>query len=69
MMNQVDLLRAVARATGESAERIARMGFSSIETPRRPNKMTRRLRRRKGRPQLAAASVHTSACPSADSIR
>jgi len=56
-MKQADLLRAVARATGEPVARIARMGFMSVEAPPRPRKITRRLRRRGGRLHLAAVAV------------
>ena len=33
-MNQTNLDRAVARATGETVERIRRMGFSALPLPR-----------------------------------
>jgi hypothetical protein len=56
-MKQTELLRAVARATGETVERIARMGFLPEEGPPRHRKITRRLRRRRGRLHLAAVAV------------
>lgn len=34
-MNQINLDRAVARATGESIRLIRNMGFSFVETPKR----------------------------------
>jgi hypothetical protein len=55
-MRQSDLNREVARATGETIDRIGRIGFT-VETPRPPRKITRRLRRRKGRLQLAIVAV------------
>jgi hypothetical protein len=41
-MKQADLNRAVARATGETVDRIAHMGFSLIVTPTpRPTRLPR----------------------------
>lgn len=45
-MKQADLHRAIARATGETVDRIARMGFSYIETPARASQVRKRRRRR-----------------------
>jgi hypothetical protein len=56
-MNQTEVNRAVARATGESVDRIARLGFTLIKTPQRPRKITRRLRRQNGRLRLAIVAV------------
>ena len=42
-MKQADLNRAVARATGETVDRIAHMGFSLIVTPTAwPTRLPRR---------------------------
>jgi len=56
-MKQAEVNRAVAQATGETVERIARLGFSLVEMPRPPRKITRRLRRRNGRLHFAAVAV------------
>jgi hypothetical protein len=56
-MKQTEVNRAVARATGETVDRIARIGFSLVETPRPPRKITRRLRRHKGRLHFVAVAV------------
>jgi hypothetical protein len=37
-MNQTALNRAVARATGESVDTIARLGFSLVAAPRYPGR-------------------------------
>jgi hypothetical protein len=56
-MKQAELDRAVAHVTGETVDRISRIGFTLVKTPPRVLKMTRRFRRRKGRLQLVAVAV------------
>ncbi len=62
-MNQRDLNRAVARATGETVDRIARLGFSLVPDPRfyvagriRPFRHTRR-KRKTARPAACLAAA------------
>lgn len=59
-MNQHDLARAVARATGETVDRIRRIGFTFVEVPRPEDapshrrRHQRRRRRKHSRPLAAA---------------
>lgn len=55
-MNQYQLNRAVARATGEDVDRIARMGFTLTVVPDRLQAQ-RRSRRRRGRHRKRTHSV------------
>ena len=55
-MKQADLHRAVARATGETVDRIARMGFNLVVVPDRPPVRTWRSSQRRRRPFHKRAS-------------
>jgi hypothetical protein len=57
-MTQRDLNRAVARATGETVDRVVQMGFSLTVVPRPPTWWRRRSGGR--RPRLIARSPRRS---------
>ena len=57
-MNQYQLNRAVARATGENVDRIARMGFTMTIVPERaPIRTSRSGGRRRGRHRRRACQT------------
>lgn len=53
-MRQADLNRSVAKATGETVQRIDRIGFNLVVMPRR-QKPSRIGSRRKTKPRTASA--------------
>lgn len=54
-MNQRELDRAVARATGETVDRIQRIGFNLLVMPVVVRGQMRKLPRRNGQPIVAAS--------------